>query len=90
MTINNRQTLNYFLQWARGDIVEYILSLCLTGATYEDFLEWMAVLSPTTLKKYLFYLIEYDLILYNGHKQVYFIKDRGLDILSAIMEDKSR
>lgn len=90
MAINGGQIFNYFLQWARGDIVEYILSLCLTGATLDDFLDWMNLLSPTTLKKYLFYLIEYDLILYNGQKQVYLIKDRGLEVLSAIMEDKSR
>jgi hypothetical protein len=78
------------LQWARGDIVEYILSLCLTGATLDGFLDWRNVLSPTILKKYLFYLIEYDSILYNGQKHVYLIKDRGLEVLSAIMEDKSR
>jgi hypothetical protein len=48
----------------------------------------MSVLSPTILKKYLFYLIEYDFILYNGQKQVYVIKDRGLEILSAVMEEK--
>ena len=37
MAINDWQTLNYFLQWARGDIVEYILSLCFTGARLDDF-----------------------------------------------------
>ena len=89
MAINGGQTFNYFLQWARGDIVEYILSLCLTGATLDDFLDWMSLLSPIILKKYLFYLIEYDFILYNGQKQVYVIKDRGLEVLSAILEDKS-
>jgi hypothetical protein len=81
MAIDGGQTFNYFLQWARGDIVEYILSLCLTGATLDDFLYWMSLLSPTTLKKYLFYLIEYDLTLYNGQKQVYLIKDRGLEVI---------
>jgi hypothetical protein len=90
MDINDMETLNYFLEWARGDIVEYILSLCLTGATFDDFLEWMSVLSSTLLKKYLFYLIDYDLIFYNGQKQMYAIKDRGLEILSEIMEDKTR
>ena len=81
MTINDRQTLNYFLRWARGDIVEYILSLCLTGARLDDFLDWMSLSSPTVLKKYLFYLIEYDFILYNGQKQVCVIKDRGLEAI---------
>jgi hypothetical protein len=90
MAINDAQTLNYFLQWARGDIVEYILSLCLTEATLDDFLDWMSVLSPIILKKHLFYLIEHDFILYNGQKQAYVIKDRGLEILFAVMEDKRR
>ncbi|HZA08263.1 MAG TPA: hypothetical protein VE619_11220 [Nitrososphaeraceae archaeon] len=71
--INGRGALNYFLEWASGDIV----ILCLTGARYDDFLNWMNGLSPTILKKYLFYLIDYDFILYNGQKQVYVTKDKG-------------
>ena len=54
MAMNDSENLSYFLDWARGDIVEYILSLSLTGARYD----------------------EYDLISYNGKKQVYMIKDR--------------
>jgi hypothetical protein len=58
MAMNDSENLSYFLDWARGDIVEYILSLSLTGARYDDFLEWMSLLSSTLLlKKYLFYLI---------------------------------
>jgi hypothetical protein len=41
MAINEREGLNYFLEWAGGDIVEYILTLCLTGARYNDFLDWI-------------------------------------------------
>jgi hypothetical protein len=41
MAINGREALNYFLEWAPGDIVENILILCLTGARYDDFLDWM-------------------------------------------------
>jgi hypothetical protein len=59
MAFQDSENLNYFLQWAREDIVEHILSLCLTGARYEDF-EWTNVLSPTALKKYLFFFIDYD------------------------------
>jgi hypothetical protein len=79
MAINQRGALNYFLEWAPGDIVENILILCLTGARYGDFLSWMNGLSPTILKKYLFYLIDYDFILYNRQKQVYVTKDRGIE-----------
>ena len=66
------------------------MSLALTGARYDDFLEWMRTsLSTLLLKKYLFYLIEYDLISYNGKEQVYMIKDRGLEVLSEILDDKT-
>jgi hypothetical protein len=41
--------------------------------------------SHTILKKYLFYLIDYDLISYSVQMQVYIIKDRSLELLSRIM-----
>ena len=41
--------------------------------------------SPTILKKYLFYLIDYDLISYSVQMQVYIIKDISLELLSRIM-----
>jgi len=66
LAINKREALDYFLEWAPGDNVENILILSLTGAGYDDFLDWMNGLSPTILKKYLLYLIDYDFILYNG------------------------
>ena len=90
MAMNDSENLSYFLESARDDIVEYILSLCLTGATYDEFLEWMSTSwSTLLLKKYLFYLIEYDLISYNGKEQVYMIKDRGLEVLSTILDYKT-
>jgi hypothetical protein len=77
-------TLGY-LEWTGQDIVEYILLLCVQGATFDDLMQLMISPSPELLKKYLFYLIDYDLILYNGLKQVYMIKDRGLEVLSRII-----
>jgi hypothetical protein len=72
------------LQWAGEDIVEYTLLLCAVETTFDDLIQ------PTILKKYLFYLIDYDLILYSGQKQVYLIKDKGLELLSRIiMENKA-
>jgi hypothetical protein len=35
MAVNDKGTLSYFLEWARTDIIEYILSLCATGTTYD-------------------------------------------------------
>lgn len=65
--------------------MEYILSLCAEETTFDDLMQLMISSSPTILKKYLFYLIDYDLISYSGQKQVYLIKDKGLELLSRIM-----
>ena len=77
MAINGREALNYFLKWARGDIVEYIVTW-----SYKRKIWWFSGLDERIvaycIEKYLFYLIDYDFILYNGQKQVYVIKYRGI------------
>jgi hypothetical protein len=87
MVVNDKGSLNT-LQWTGEDIVEYILLLCAAEATFDDLMQMMISSSATVLKKYLFYLIDYDLISYNGQKQVYLIKDKGLKVLSRIIENK--
>jgi hypothetical protein len=84
MAVNDKGCLN-LLQWTGEDIVEYILSLCAEETTFDDLMQLMISSSPTILKKYLFYLIDYDLISYSGQKQVYLIKDKGLELLFRIM-----
>ena len=44
--------------------------------------------SYNTLKKYLFYLINYDLIKYNGQRQIYELRDEGFDFLDWIKREK--
>jgi len=46
--------------------------------------------SNKSLKKYLVYLVDYDLISYNGQIQVYTIEHNGLDILKWISKEKKR
>ena len=46
--------------------------------------------SYESLKKYLVYLVEYDLTSYAGQRQVYSIKDNGLDILIWISREKEK
>jgi hypothetical protein len=90
MAINDSRgklTLDY-LEGSGQDIVEYILLLCLRGATFDDLMQLMPLSSPELVKKYLFYLIDYDLIFYNGQKQVYMIRDRGIEVLSRIIKEK--
>jgi hypothetical protein len=61
--MNDKENLSYFLEWARRDIVECILLLCAAGARFDDLTQLMTASSPVLLKKYLFYLIDCDLIL---------------------------
>lgn len=84
MAVNDKTSLNP-LQWTGEDIVEYILLLCAGEVTFDDLMQLMISSSPTVLKKYMFYLIDYDLISYSGQKQVYHIKEKGLELLSRIM-----
>lgn len=75
-------------------IVEPILLSCIDGASIDDLVYVMQKVllslssSYNTLKKYLFHLINYELILYNGQKQIYTIEDGGLDLLEWIKREK--
>ena len=42
------------------------------------------------LKKYLVCLVDYELILYDGQRQVYTIEYNGLDLLNWISKEKKR
>jgi hypothetical protein len=88
MALNDKGNQNT-LQWTGDDIVEYILLLCAAEVTFDDLMQSMISASPIILKKYLFYLIDYDLISYNGEKRTYLIKGKGLKVLSKIIEDKT-
>jgi hypothetical protein len=72
------------MDWRRYCGVYFII-MC-GEVTSGDLIQLMILSSPTILKKYLFYLIDYDLLSYNGQKQVYLIKDKGLEILCKIIE----
>jgi predicted transcriptional regulator len=63
------------------NLVESILDAC-SEASVSDMLNEGA--SYHTIKKCLFYLIEYGMILYNGEKKVYFIRPEGWKLLSHI------
>jgi hypothetical protein len=85
--IHGKATLSYLEGIAR-DIVECILLLCIREATFDDLMQVIPLSSPDLLKKYLFYLIDYDLISYNGRNRVYTIKDVGIEILSRTTKEK--
>jgi predicted transcriptional regulator len=72
-------------------IVEQILAICVNKARFNelnDATQRVASLSRYSLKKYLFYLIEYGIIYYQGQNQVYVITWEGLNLLSIINIEK--
>lgn len=72
-------------------IVERILAMCVKGASFnelKDATQRVASFSRYILKKYLFYLIEYGIISYQGQNQVYVIMWEGLNLLSIINIEK--
>jgi hypothetical protein len=79
VAVNDKARLNP-LQWTGKDIVKYVLLLLCAGeVTFDYIMSLMISSSSMALKKHLFYLIDYDIISYGGQKQVYYIKDKGLE-----------
>jgi predicted transcriptional regulator len=68
-----------------ADLVEVILEACANETTFSElgYLLDYAYLRQDTLKRYLFFLIEYDLILYEGRDKVFVITKKGWDVLST-------
>jgi predicted transcriptional regulator len=72
-------------------IVEQILAICINGARFnelKDAIQKVASFSHYILKKYLFYLIEYGIISYQGQNQMYIITWEGLNLLFIINIEK--
>jgi hypothetical protein len=75
----------------KASIIEIILLLCINGISlYELPLEirQMSSLPCKTIKKYLFYLASYELVSYDGQRQIYMTEDGGLDLLYKIHQEK--
>ncbi len=72
-------------------IVEPILICCMNGASICELSMGIQRTTPLpydTLKKYLFFLINYELLSYNGQTKVYLTEDRGFDLLDTINKEK--
>ena len=68
-------------------IVEPILNICINESSFFEILWKLQMMLPinySTIKNYLFYLIEYELISYNGHRKIFTIDDGGFDLLKTI------
>ncbi len=75
----------------KAEIVESILVSCINGVPISELSSIIQKILPVpskTLKKYLFYLINYELVSYNVQKQSYLTEDGGLDLLHMIHKEK--
>ncbi len=72
-------------------VLEPILLSCIRGISIGELLSEIQItlpLSHKTLKKYLFYLINYELVSYDGQRRLYLTEDGGLDLLQTIKKEK--
>ena len=72
-------------------ILQPILLMCLKGSQIRSIylnIQRLLPISDELIKKYLFYLIEYGLISYNGNNHSYFSSDAGLNLLFKIERKK--
>jgi hypothetical protein len=96
MKIKNNTNNNSFNKRSlklKGEIVENILLLLrLKEYSVSDLLFEIKRKSPLTsyktLKNYLVYLTDYELISYNGQRKVYLIECNGVDLLYWINKEK--
>ena len=75
----------------KASIIEPLLLLCINGISIYELpteIQGMSLLPCKTLKKYLFYLVSYELISYNGQRQIFVTEDGGLDLLYKIHKEK--
>jgi hypothetical protein len=74
-----------------GVIVESILIYCINESSISELMSKIQKILPlsiTTIKNYLFFLIDYELISYNGKEQIYQIEKDGFDLLYKINREK--
>jgi predicted transcriptional regulator len=77
----------------KGEIVENILlllnqkELCIDEIFFK--IQHRMQLSYTLLKKYLVYLIDFELVTYDGQRKACFIEEGGFDLLENINVEKN-
>lgn len=72
-------------------IIEPILISCIDKVSFYILALSIQKIIPifiSNLKIYLFYLIDYELISYNGQKKLFIIENGGLDLLDMIETEK--
>jgi hypothetical protein len=75
----------------RAVIVESILTSCVNGVSMCELSLKVQRILPfphRDLKRYLFYLINYELVSYDGQRQLFTTEEGGLDLLHTINKEK--
>ena len=74
-------------------IIESILISCINGSTIDYLMHAIQKILPSSshgiLKKYLFYLIDYEVVSYNGKIQAFVIEVGGHNLLEWIKISKN-
>jgi predicted transcriptional regulator len=86
LTKDNKQ-INENTLVMQAAIFQPILIACMTDMTFSDLSSAICrtlPISKVLIKKYLFYLIENELISYNGKKRVYTTNVKGIHLLFRI------
>jgi predicted transcriptional regulator len=74
-----------------ASIVEPLLTICIDGSSIFEIswkIQTIIRLSYTTIKRYLFYLIDYEIITYEGQKQTFKTTNEGHTLLDLIDNEK--
>jgi len=75
----------------RAVVVESILTSCVNGVSICKLSLKIQRISPLPhrdLKRCLFYLINYELVSYDGQRQLFITEEGGLDLLHMINKEK--
>jgi hypothetical protein len=86
---NNKNYLK--LHKLKGIIVEYILLYCINYSSILEITFEIQRISPipcSNVKRYLFYLTDYEFISYNGQKRMFLTEKQGFDLLYKINRKK--
>jgi predicted transcriptional regulator len=77
----------------KASIVEPMLTICIEGLSILEIswkIQTMMVLPFIIIKRYLFYLIDYEVMRYDGQKQIFTTTDEGHNLLDMIDKEKKQ
>jgi predicted transcriptional regulator len=77
----------------KASIVEPLLTICIKGLSIFEIswkIQTMMVLPYIIIKRYIFYLIDYEVMRYDGQKQIFTTTYEGHNLLDMIDKEKKQ